>query len=211
MEHLLQQKNKYYVYALSDSSGIPFYVGKGHGNRMYDHESKVRNGIIPHHNKHLFYKIQKIILLEGCIVYKKLHNDLCEADALKLEMEEIKKFGRSVNGSGKLCNLTSGGEGISGLKHSVSTKKRMSEKRKLWTSVPENKKTLSEQTRKAMYSSGYVDRVSKEITLLSPSQEIVIAKNISKFCRDNNLQNGNLYKVLRGKIKSHKGWTLPKG
>ena len=34
-------------------------------------------------------------------------------------------------------------------------------------------------------------------------------KNINKFCRENNLGNANLYKVIRGKIKQHRGWTLP--
>lgn len=65
------------------------------------------------------------------------------------------------------------------------------------------------RTRKAMYSSGFVDRVSKEIRLLSPDGTIIITKNISQFCRDNGLQSGNLYKVLNGKIKKHRGWKLP--
>lgn len=60
-----------------------------------------------------------------------------------------------------------------------------------------------------MYESGYVDKVSKTIKLKNPFGEVVESKNISKFCRDNGLTNSNIYKLLKGTIKKHKGWTLP--
>lgn len=43
--------------------------------------------------------------------------------------------------------------------------------------------------------------------LKSPSGEIIEASNMSEFCRANNLLSGNLYQVIQGQRKSHRGWT----
>lgn len=240
MEPLPQSQNNHYVYCLIDPrNGLPFYIGKGKDDRMYDHEKIVSKGIVPNNNSFLFRKIKKIKNKGLSIIYKKIYENLDDKSALAIEIDEIKKIGRNNIGRGPLCNLTDGGEGNSGkiiseetkLKMSITAKERLKNpvnhsmfgkchsklsKMKMSASAvsrfssPLERARISEATRKGMFSSGYVKRVSKEISLVSPSGEIVIAKNISKFCRDNNLQNGNVYKVLRGKIKSHRGWTLPK-
>lgn len=166
----------------------------------------------------------------------KIAENLSENEALQKEMSEIEKYG--ISGIGSLCNLTRGGEGVSGLKHSEATKKKMSliakkrlenplnhpffgkthsaEAKKLNSesnilrfSDPRERQKTAESTRRGMYSSGHIDRISKEISMISPNGILVTRKNISQFCRDYNLQNGNLYKVINGKIHSHRGWTLP--
>ena len=240
MEFSLQSKNNHCVYCLIDPrNGLPFYVGKGKGTRMYSHEKMVSRGIIPHNNLFLFRKIKKIQNVGLSIIYKKIYEGMDDASALSVEMDEIKRIGRSNLGLGPLCNLTDGGDGNSGkvvsektkckmsltakerLKdpskhpmfhkhHSKESKKKMSAYGKLRFSDPEERKRTAETTRKGMFSSGYVDRVSKEISMVSPEGITITTKNISQFCRDHNLQNGNLYKVLRGKMKTHRGWSLPK-
>lgn len=45
-------------------------------------------------------------------------------------------------------------------------------------------------------------------TLLSPSGELVVVKNLAKFCRENGLQNSNMSHVLNGKKSHHKGWKV---
>jgi hypothetical protein len=40
----------------------------------------------------------------------------------------------------------------------------------------------------------------------SPSGEITEILNMAKFCRDNNLYDTNMHKVLSGKREHHKGW-----
>lgn len=40
VETLSQGKNKYYVYTLRDTNNIPFYVGKGCGNRLLQHNKQ---------------------------------------------------------------------------------------------------------------------------------------------------------------------------
>lgn len=43
----------------------------------------------------------------------------------------------------------------------------------------------------------------------SPQGEIVtITTNVTDFCKVHNLQDTNMYKLFKGKIKQHKGWKL---
>lgn len=49
----------------------------------------------------------------------------------------------------------------------------------------------------------------KKFTIKSPNGEIFNISNQSEFCRKYNLDSRALFKLLTGKRKSHKGWTLP--
>lgn len=44
--------------------------------------------------------------------------------------------------------------------------------------------------------------------LKSPEGEIFETKNLSRFCRENNLLQGNMSKLVAGQRKSHRGWSL---
>lgn len=48
--------------------------------------------------------------------------------------------------------------------------------------------------------------LAKEFKLISPQGNVVTVFNLAKFCRDNNLNKANLYKVCKGIRRSHKGW-----
>ena len=50
------------------------------------------------------------------------------------------------------------------------------------------------------------ERYSRSFSLISPTGERVDVKNLTKFCRDNNLTRANLQSVLRGNRNHHKGW-----
>lgn len=52
--------------------------------------------------------------------YQIVSEDLDKASACKLECELISKYGRRINHSGTLCNITEGGEGTVGSTHIVS-------------------------------------------------------------------------------------------
>ena len=126
--------NKFYVYQLVDSrNGNPFYIGKGTGPRMFAHLHDFEKGRVPNGNGYLFNKIKKIISLGYTVTAKKIADNLSEQVAFDIEKSEIRKYGK--RGVGILCNLTDGGDGVSGYRHTpeqiqkqiVSLKKRFAD------------------------------------------------------------------------------------
>lgn len=117
---------KFYVYKLIDpQSGLPFYVGKGKGDRFKSHE-RAKDKIYytaTHNNKLLKNKINKVLQQSGYIRYQKhFVND--EQTAFNIEIALIAKYGRRDNNTGILCNMTSGGEGVAGHKRSEQWKQK---------------------------------------------------------------------------------------
>jgi len=95
----------FYVYQLIDPrNNTVFYVGKGQGNRMYQHEEIAKKG--KSENRKLRNKIIKILLKRKNILYRKIFETDDEGKALLKEKEIIKKLGLE-----NLCNVTEGGTG----------------------------------------------------------------------------------------------------
>lgn len=131
--------NNFYVYHLVDPKiSLPFYVGKGKGYRLYEHENDTVRGITPNKNKLLYYKIKKILKNSGKINYVKIKENMSEREALTLEMGEISKYGRRNIKTGILCNLTDGGEGSTGYRHSTKHRNKLKLKNPggIKTSIP---------------------------------------------------------------------------
>lgn len=143
----------YFIYMYSDQNDIPFYIGKGKGNRWRPshHVHNTRS--------HVSGKI-KSIGIENVKVYF-LYRDLTEEEAFKYERYYISVFGRKDNGTGILTNHTDGGEG-SGYTPSEETKQKISEalmghfvsketKRKIGKGLKGKKRTpFSEETKQKM-------------------------------------------------------------
>lgn len=47
---------------------------------------------------------------------------------------------------------------------------------------------------------------SKEFVFLNPEGEVIVIKNLEKFCRENNLRSSNMHDVFTGRNSNHKGW-----
>lgn len=117
----------YYVYLhIAKDTSIPFYVGKGKGNRLNQSNSRSRFwGFVA--NKHDWYSD---VIAEFAT----------EEEALLCEQEAIAFFGRRDVGKGILVNMTDGGDGVAGRIPSNTTRKKWKES---WT--PERRASYSDK------------------------------------------------------------------
>lgn len=118
---------RFYTYALIDPrDGLPFYVGKGSGKRMYRHTDNS-------HNPHVRRRISEIVSSGLKVIHEKLFESEDETLCFLIEILAIDFFGRIA-----LLNLTNGGEGLflngyhrhsgnSGSKHYLFGKKQSKE------------------------------------------------------------------------------------
>lgn len=119
-------EHKFYVYVHSRlSTGEPFYVGKGNGKRV-----RKRDGRAP--------RWKNIVQKDGGFHQSLLVKDIDEELSMLAEIEAIDLFRRR---GCSLVNVTDGGEGASGRKHTAEMRARLSAERK--------GKPLSRETRAA--------------------------------------------------------------
>lgn len=102
------ERRIFYTYAWLREDGSPYYIGKGHGDRAWSHKSRKKS---PPSD------LSRILILK---------DNLTEEEAFKHEIYMIYVYGRKDLGTGILWNFTDGGQGPTGLKHSVECRKRMS-------------------------------------------------------------------------------------
>lgn len=113
---------KYYVYILFDGK-IPFYVGKGCGNRMYDHFRKATKTKL---KSPLLSKIRSMVKQDKKIKYFKYLETNDENFAFENEILLIESIGRKDLNLGTLLNLTNGGEGVTNYIWTESHKENLS-------------------------------------------------------------------------------------
>lgn len=94
-----EMRNPFYVYALKDPRqrpAKPFYIGKGTGNRAWEHQSTIDDS----EKSDVIFEIQNAGLK---VIHTVLADDLTEMQALKIEAELIAAFGIRKHG-GLLTN-----------------------------------------------------------------------------------------------------------
>ncbi|MER9135111.1 NUMOD3 domain-containing DNA-binding protein [Mesorhizobium sp. M0830] len=106
---------EFYVYVWRDSAGVPFYVGKGGTpDRAFRTNGRFRS------------KAFKAVYAQGGCAVEIVDEFIHESEAHAHEIELIERYGRRDLGTGTLVNLTDGGEGIAGYKHSDEAKRKIS-------------------------------------------------------------------------------------
>ena len=96
----------YYTYAYLREDKSPYYIGKGTGRRINSTNHRV--AMTP--------KERRLILKDN----------LTEEEAFRHEKYMIGVYGRKDLGTGILINMSEGGEGDSGYKHSKERREKMS-------------------------------------------------------------------------------------
>lgn len=107
---------------------------------------------------------------------------------------------------------------MKGKKHSEESKEKIRQALKVNppTFTEERRQSISRRTKEAwrngvFATEEYRQKLSnslckKEYELLSPVGEIFRVQNIVAFAREHNLDYSAMYKVVKGKLKSYKGW-----
>jgi len=213
-----KDERRFYVYAYLRSKdsehgkkGSPYYIGKGSGWRAFH---KNRSSAPPPKDKSHIVFIQE---------------SMTEKEAFALEKYCIAIYGRIDLGTGILRNLTSGGEGTSGLTQSEATKRKISESNKKAYASEELRKHVSEIKkgennpcwgRKGQLSPrwgvAHTDEARLKMSrsrekflyeLIDPDGEVYITSNLREFGDQYGLANTHLYNIVNGKAKQYRGWT----
>lgn len=108
---------QFYVYVLCRPNGKPFYVGKGKGKRLFDHDREARKGC----SCKKCNTIRKIWRNGGAVQYYIVFETNDEQAAYDYECATIALHGRN-----NLCNLSDGGLGLNGYVPSAKTRKLLS-------------------------------------------------------------------------------------
>ncbi len=202
----MKTNDRFYTYAYLREDGSPYYIGKGRGRRAYQ-QHKVN---IPPKERILFLK-----------------KNITEEDAIKHEKYMIFIFGRKDLGTGILRNLTDGGEGMSGYKHSEKFIRRMKinnptknpevckkisqklsgENNPMYGVVGENHPCYGKPKTKESIEKRTKSFCKNTYAIISPDGEKFITKNMAKFCREHNLDKSSMSSVSKRKISHHKGWV----
>src|SRR6185437_8065164 len=118
-----------YEYVVEDKKLLlpfePFYVGKGKGKRLRDHNAEARRNPRPQKGEHKQNLIRKLHRLDLEPLAKKVSTSCMESVAFVKETLLIKVIGRMDLKKGPLTNKTNGGDGLSTGSHSEETRQKM--------------------------------------------------------------------------------------
>lgn len=188
-------QNVYYVYAYLRKDYTPYYIGKGKNKRIYTKHSVT----IPKDKS-------RIIII---------HDNLTELQSLILERYYIRWFGRKINNTGILRNIMPGGEGSDS-----ETASRMNTERAIKGTNPfcrrkDGTSVASDKVKSGIHHWLHEDRSAENnpryiqtIYQFKHKTGTIYIGTPYNFRITYNLDQGNVTKMIQGKSKSVKGWSI---
>jgi hypothetical protein len=143
---------RFYVYVLCRPNGKPFYVGKGTGRRVFDHDTEARSG----HDCYKCRVIRKIWRSNGEIQRYTVFTTDDEQEAYAYERELIALHGRK-----NLTNGTDGGEGAGSRVVTAAERALRREYRKAMWQDPEYRARMTAQSRALAATPEWREKVSE--------------------------------------------------
>lgn len=199
----MRMNSDFYVYRwIRLDTRLPFYVGKGKGNRFQE-TKKGRNKYFRHVIKAVPTEVEIIL------------DNLTEAEAFAKEIEFIKMY-KDLG----YCetNFSDGGEGPSGFKHSEETKTILSEKSKqnnprYWLGKKRSPETI-QKISEAKKGQPYRNKGKPTNVIPANSRQILCLNNNRIYdsayqaARELKCQQQNICKVCKGKRSHTKGFQF---
>lgn len=182
---------KYYTYAYLREDGTPYYIGKGSKSRA---RKRNRNDVKLGNNKMIILKYFEL-----------------EFDAYKHEMYMINLYGRKDNGTGILHNRTDGGDGVSNRVISENHRTILQETGKIAVLNKTGIHGMSEdEKRKSRLKGSQASKIScaRKFKVQYKDGTIYEGTNVTEFCRDRGISQGNFTTMLKGRQKSAYGYRL---
>lgn len=179
----------YSIYKVTNKTNGKCYIGfdSNWPNRQYQHKSKAKKG---KSNYLLYLAINKYGWdnFEWTIIYQSTE---LEHTLKIMEPYFIMEYNSFQNG----YNMTKGGDGTPGHLRDPQIALDHSKRMKSYYSNPENRIKKGEDC-------------SKNWIITDPNGIIHHIKNMAKFCREHNLDTGNMSAVAKGRYKQYKGWKI---
>jgi len=187
----------YYVYQYLRENGIPYYVGKGKGNRAY----------APH----------RVPVLTDKSRIEIVKTNLTNKEALKLEIDLITKYGRKDIGTGVLHNLIDGGTG-GDTSYSPNYKLGIAKRDYKGSKNPNFGKPRSAETialikKNQPSTKGKNNGMAKSWKITSPYNDVFyITGTLKAFCKEHKLSYSGMTLIGKTGIASTKGknvgWSI---
>jgi hypothetical protein len=219
----------YYTYAYLREDRTPYYIGKGKNARAFLAHKRRKGRLVPLPSKDRILILKKFENENEAFKHEKymiailgrknngtgiLRNFTDGGEGISgYKFSEESKLTKSIIMTGKKRG-----------EPSVETKEKIRKSNLGKTPWNKGKKGLqvhNEETRKQMSKShtgkkmenSTIEKRTKSICkktykVISPEKIEYYINNICEFCRNNNLDSGNMYRVLSGGQKTHKGWIV---